>query len=947
VQFRFADCELDLDARTLLRSGRPVRMQALTFDLLALLLRHRGRVVSDAFLREQLWPDVAVGDTSLRQVLKEARRAIGDDGRAQAAIETLRGRGVRFVAKVETSGAPEAAFVGRGELIAALERALDEAGSGAGCVALLSGSPGIGKTAVLAELVGRAEVRGLHTLQGWGRAGSESDAYSLWTEVAERLLVPISSPASGEVPASGGISESQRFARFREFQRKLSAAAQERPLLVALDDLQFADRESLALLRFLAPTLRTARVCIVGTMRPLAAGDEHTRALAALAAEGATRVFELRGLDADELRALVRARLGDLLTEEAAAGLAARTGGSPLLALEVVRTLATNVAPAEPLSAARIEASVLLGLVPLVRRRLGVLDEITRRVLHAAAAVGQPLDLEVACAAAECTRAELAQALQAATRAGLVELASDGGWRFAHPLFAEAVVEDLESRGEAASSALHLRAMKKIEARAARDPFRLASHALRAASALPPAVLADHLRGAARAAWQVHAVADAESWQERAVEVAERAQLPPLELCDLLLELGELCVASSGVLNARVPFERAARIARDLGDSRRLARAALGFAHRALALDALEPMLTWLRTALAAPSHDAGLDARVAARLGAELSMGSERAEGERLLAEGVRRARQLGDALTLARVLADQSIVYFTPANPDGALTLAREVASCGRHAGDVEIEFRGLAEITTVQLERGDRSGFDEAFRDCEAFVARTPIPYAAGMTHGAAAQRALLDGRLEDARASMAAASVHARPTGDLGFGVVAGLQRFLLARETGELAPLLPVLDQARTHLPRLPGLAALAGLAHGLCGNPEPARAAAAALLAQLDELPVNRTRMATLAVGAELAHHARSAPLASALAPLLAPFAQSHAVAGIAATYWGSIEHALGFVALAQGRAAEAARHFERALRAHDALQAPAWSARSAEMLAAARGARGGVRLVS
>jgi len=946
MRYRWTDCVLDPSARSLTRRGEIVHVQPLVFDLLALLLRHRGRVVSDAHLRAQLWPEVVVGDAAVRQALKEARRAIGDDGRGQRQIETVRGLGLHFVAPVEIAGAAEASFVGREELIAALEGALDQAAAGAGGVTLLSGSAGIGKTALLAELAARAEARGWQVLTGWARVGAESDAYALWSEVADALGVAALTAHSTELPASGGISESQRYARFRELQRALLGAARARPLLVALDDLQFADRESLALLRFLAPALRTSRVTLFGTHRTLAPGDEHTRDLVALAAEGATRVLALRGLDASELRALVRARLGAALGAGAADALAARSGGSPLLALEAVRTLAVSGAQAAPLSAAQIEASVLPGVVPLVRRRLAAQSTGTRRLLHAAAVAGEPFDLELVRASAGCALAEMESALREAERGGLVERGDTGAWRFAHPLFAVAVAEDLATLGEGASAALHRLALAALESRPERDAFRLASHAFGARSALSPAAAVDHLRRAARAAWRMHAASDAETWQQRAVEIAERSEFPPLELCDLLIELGDLTVASRGTPSARVPFDRAARIARDLADATRLSRAALGFAHRALSLHATDVTLAWLRAAHAAPSGDPTLEARVAVRFGAALleSAPAELDDGARLLAEGVARARRHGDALTLARVLADQSISFFSASGPDAALALAREVASCGRHAGDIEIEFRGLAEVMTVQLERGDRAGFDAAFGDLEELVRRAPIPYAQGMTHGAAALRALIAGRLDEASAAMDAADTHAQATGNLGSGVVAGLQRFQLARERGGLAPLLPALDRARTHLPHLPGLAAIAGLAHGLCGKRTRASEAASALALCLDALPLDRTRLATLAVGAELAYLARSTALAGALEPLLAPLAELHGVAGIAATYWGSLSHALGFVSLVLGRRSAAARCFERALRAHEALGAPVWSRRSAEMLGTARGS---VRLVS
>jgi len=935
----WADFRLDPDARTLTHRGAPVRVQALAFDLLALLLRNRGRGGSDDVVRRELWPGVVVSAASLRQALKEARRAIGDDGRKQEAIETVRGRGLRFVAAVSTEGGVDTLFVGRDDLLSILARELDETDSGHGGVTLLVGRSGIGKTTTLIEVAARADARGWRVLEGLARAGAEADTYALWTRAAEALGATALTEASRELPASDGISESNRFARYRALETALLSGARTRPVLLCFDDLHFADRESLALLRFLAPALRAARVRIIGGHRPVAAGEAQTRDLAALAALTATRVLELRGLAAGEIRTLVKARLGAALSARAAEALAAQTEGNPLLALEVVRALHASGATLEHSLPEEIAARVALGLMPLLRRRLAALSAAARRALHAAAAIGGGFDAELVYAVTGETREEVERALLEAEQGAVIEREREHAWRFAHPLLAEAVAEDLAARGGDAGARLHLRLLETLEAAGERDAFRLATHALGAGSLLSPAAVVERLRRAAQAAWQVHAVADAEAWQQRAVAVAERAALPPLALCDLLLEVGELGIPNGGAIAARVPFDRAARIARTHGDATRLARAALGYAHRAFTLDALDTTLEWLRAAHAAPCGDAALDTRVVARLGAELMLSApaDPSAAEALMREGVSRARSLGDPLTLARVLADQSIALFSPADPPAALALAQEVASCGRHAGEVEIEFRGLAEIATVQLERGDRSGVDEAFAECEAFVRRAPIPYAQGVTRGIAAMCALLDGRFDEASDAMADADRHARATGSLGFGVVAGLQRFLLARERGGLQELLPALDQARAHLPSLVGLGAVAGLAHGLCGNAGHAREAANELLARTEGLARDRTLLATLAVGAELAYLAQCAPLAHAVEPMLAPFAALHAVAGSAASYWGAVAHALGFVAAAQGRHQEAIGHFGRAQRAHEAMRSPPWSRRSAEAAAEIR----------
>jgi DNA-binding winged helix-turn-helix (wHTH) protein len=99
--YAFGDCEVDEARRTLTRCGREVRLQPKVFDLLLFLLRHRERVVPKEVLFRELWPDVVVTEASLTRLVKEARRALGDDGRRQRVLRTFHGRGYRFAAGVE------------------------------------------------------------------------------------------------------------------------------------------------------------------------------------------------------------------------------------------------------------------------------------------------------------------------------------------------------------------------------------------------------------------------------------------------------------------------------------------------------------------------------------------------------------------------------------------------------------------------------------------------------------------------------------------------------------------------------------------------------------------------------------------------------------------------------------------------------------------------------
>jgi DNA-binding winged helix-turn-helix (wHTH) protein len=98
--FEFGDCELDLARGELRRGGELRHVEPQVFAVLTYLVQHRDRLVSSAELLDRVWRRRFVTPGTLNSRLKAARQAIGDDGRAQTFIRTLRGRGFRFVASV-------------------------------------------------------------------------------------------------------------------------------------------------------------------------------------------------------------------------------------------------------------------------------------------------------------------------------------------------------------------------------------------------------------------------------------------------------------------------------------------------------------------------------------------------------------------------------------------------------------------------------------------------------------------------------------------------------------------------------------------------------------------------------------------------------------------------------------------------------------------------------
>ena len=109
MKFAFEGLELDLAVFELRRDGVPVRMEPQVFDVLVYLVQHRDRVVAKEELMDALWGGRFVSEAAVTSRIKQARRALGDDGQSQRIIKTLHGRGYRFVAPLgELSAATQA-----------------------------------------------------------------------------------------------------------------------------------------------------------------------------------------------------------------------------------------------------------------------------------------------------------------------------------------------------------------------------------------------------------------------------------------------------------------------------------------------------------------------------------------------------------------------------------------------------------------------------------------------------------------------------------------------------------------------------------------------------------------------------------------------------------------------------------------------------------------------
>ncbi len=99
--YRVGRFEIDTARFQLAADGKAIPVEPQVFDLIVCLVEHRDRVLTREELFDTLWAGRIVSDTSLSNHIKSARKALGDDGQKQQVIQTIHGRGYRFVAEVE------------------------------------------------------------------------------------------------------------------------------------------------------------------------------------------------------------------------------------------------------------------------------------------------------------------------------------------------------------------------------------------------------------------------------------------------------------------------------------------------------------------------------------------------------------------------------------------------------------------------------------------------------------------------------------------------------------------------------------------------------------------------------------------------------------------------------------------------------------------------------
>ncbi|MEU6341989.1 hypothetical protein ABZ883_13730 [Streptomyces sp. NPDC046977] len=346
-----------------------------------------------------------------------------------------------------------------------------------------------------------------------------------------------------------------------------------RPVVLVVDDLQWADAASLDLLGHLMARLPCGTV-VIGALRDRAPAPspELGRLLAAASRLPGHRRIPLGPLGPAEVAELVRRETGQDPGPGATGLIHSRSGGNPFFVRELSRFLADGDG-AVLTEAAAARTAVPATVRDVVRDRMTGLGEEARSLLQIAALIGRTVDLALLARTADLDHQTCLDSLEACEGLGLLEPSPGDpySWRFPHDLIRESVVETVSQQRAAR---LHLLVADALDDKAADTELvaeRLAHHLWSAGPLADPARTAAALVSAGRCAAGKSAFTAAARQLRSAAQVARRAGLAELELSALSLFTAVGGIRAGQLGSTPESLERAEHLARGLGQEREAA----------------------------------------------------------------------------------------------------------------------------------------------------------------------------------------------------------------------------------------------------------------------------------------------------------------------------------------------------------------------------------------
>jgi hypothetical protein len=650
---------------------------------------------------------------------------------------------------------PDPRLLGRDQEIARLCRAADTAKAGRFTLALLSGEPGIGKSALAGAIAHRLADDGWTV--AWGNCPERegSPAGQPWTEVLAGLadeypprhhaaeLAPlltdhVTLPAAGDVPAA-------RFRLRRAVGQYLSAVTRSSPLLVVLDDLHNADGEVLALLAHLADGLLAEPVLLLGTYRPTQVDEQLAETLATLARHGPEHVT-LAGLDAGSVAGLIDELCTRPLADHTVAAIVRRTEGNPFFVREIARLLETD---GEHAAIGEVPPSVR----HIVRRRVARLSAPAQTVLHHAAVIGREFTLDVLSSVSGVAEDALIECLDSALRAGLLDEANTASrsLRFAHALVRDTLYHDISRLRR---SGLHARVGAAMERLRPGDAVALAHHFDAAQAPDAAAKAARYLRLAAEQAERHYAHREAAGlWQQAVLSYAHAPGGTVAGRLELVIGAVRTLSTAGERASAHALRDDALADAVGIGDPVLTARVIVAYETRVLfpkhSAGELSDKLVELidRTLYQLPAHCQELRCQLLASLAIEAEQ-AENPRGETASLEAVALARQLGDPALLANALNARFRRSYWTSGLGERERIAAELLTLGQDHGLIAVEAAARQALVRCACGRGSFAAADEHAAELARLATTYDLPAAAATAAWYRAVHHTVNGRFAEA-------------------------------------------------------------------------------------------------------------------------------------------------------------------------------------------------------
>jgi tetratricopeptide (TPR) repeat protein len=681
-------------------------------------------------------------------------------------------------------------FVGREPELKQLQSAFDGAISGQGALMMVTGEPGIGKTALCEQLSTYVTLRGGRTLVGHCyEAGSLSLPYLAFVEALRSYVLSRDPKDLKEELGSGAADvariiseirerlkiklrtqkdpEEERYRLLQGVSEFLSNASNVQPMLVVLEDLHDADKGTLEMLTHVSRNLTGARLLIVGTYRDVEVDRSHplSAALAELRRVSTYGRVLLRGLNADEVRRMMESIARESVPWGLAEAVHRQTEGNPLFVQEVIRYLAEEglIARKEgqwrPTKDTPLEMSIPEGLRDVIGKRLSLLTPECNQLLAVASVIGREFALETLKAVAGINEDTFVNALREAVRLSILEERSQRGlvrYRFTHAFLRQTLYEEMIAPQRLK---LHRQVAHTLETLYARHlkehAVELAEHFSHSTDPTGLAKAVSYAEMAAKRATEVYAYGEAVRLLEQALKVQE--VLDPEDKarkCDLLLALGDaLLLAGEHQRIIGTEAQQAFSLAEVITDNRRACRACL------LAMKALLAFgTTWMASPEAAQwaaRADRYAEPETMERAWADSMLGFVKTSGVSSSPEGV---ALLTQALDLARRLQDPETYWLTaacrlfheaaPQHSEDRLRLVEELAGQTRAGVSPPVLSMGLITMTQTFLEFGQRRRAEDVMAEIRATAERSGQAHPVIQSMLNDATMAIWDGHLEEA-------------------------------------------------------------------------------------------------------------------------------------------------------------------------------------------------------